>query len=54
MADERRNSGDVHGPVEDTHVPLGLKLLVLVMFALFVAILVMVSLTLYRMGLLTL
>lgn len=54
MVDDMHGSGDVHGPVEDTHVPLGLKLLVLVMFALFVTILVMVSLTLHRMGLLTL
>ncbi len=54
MADRTSRSGDAHEPVEDAYVPLGLKLLVLVMFALLVTILVLVGLTLYRMGLLTL
>lgn len=54
MADHTRRSGDASEPVEDAYVPLGLKLLVLVMFALFVTIVVLVGLTVYRMGLLTL
>ncbi len=46
--------GDVHAPVEDTNVPLGLKVLVIVMFMLLVIAAVALGVTLNQIGLLRL
>ncbi len=36
----RRDSGDVHAPVEDTDVPFGLKVLVLLMLLILIGVII--------------
>lgn len=45
--DSQTEPGQIHAPVEDTQVPLTLKLLVFVMFLLIVGMGVLIGLTIY-------
>ncbi len=47
-------AGDVHAPIEDTEVSLGLKVLVVIMFLILTGMTVTVALTLSQSGLLRL
>jgi hypothetical protein len=39
----KRESGDVHAPVEDTDVPFGLKVLVLLMILILIGVIIAVA-----------